>query len=151
MDVSRFEVATLIRQVYPELPEGISYPYIQVRTGNQESQSLLVYTLNGSASPYFIQKYAEENLVPHISLLKGINDIKVYGAKPFEWEVSYQTRKLQQLGIKAREVQTAINSYFRSREVGVGWETNTESQAPLLKQVYFSYRNNSEFKLRGFL
>lgn len=146
MDVSRFEVATLIRQVYPELPEGISYPYIRVKTGNEESHSLLVYTLNGSASPYFIQKYAEENLVPQISLLKGVNDIKVYGAKPFEWEVCYQTRKLQQLGIKAREVQIAINSYFKSREVGLGWESSPNSRTPLLKQVYFSYRNNSEFK-----
>ena len=146
MDVSRFEVATLIRQVYPELPEGISYPYINVKTGNEESSSLLVYTLNGSASPYFIQKYAEENIVPHISLLKGINDINVYGANPFEWEICYQTKKLLQIGIKAREVQTAVNNYFSSKEVGVGWENTSELQAPILKQVYYSFRNNSEFK-----
>ncbi|MDE5417922.1 efflux RND transporter permease subunit [Labilibaculum sp. DW002] len=146
MDVARFEVATLIRQVYPELPEGVSYPFIKVKTGNEESSSLLVYTLNGSSSPYFIQKYAEENLVPHISLLKGINDIKVYGANPFEWEICYQTKKLQQLGIKANEVQKAVSNFFDSKELGVGWETTSEMQTPILKQVYFSFRNNTEFK-----
>lgn len=146
MDVSRFEVATLIRQVYSELPEGVSYPYIQVKTGNDGKSSLLVYTLNGSASPYFIQKYAEENLVPYISLLQGVNDVQVYGANPFEWEVYYQTQKLQKLGLKAQEVQVAVSNYFNSKEVGVGWENTSELQAPILKQVYFSFCNNKEFK-----
>ncbi|PKQ66534.1 hypothetical protein BZG01_10945 [Labilibaculum manganireducens] len=146
MDVSRFEVATLIRQVYPQLPEGVSYPYIQVKTGDEGRSSLLVYTLNGSASPHFIQKYAEENLVSYISLLQGVNAVEVYGANPFEWEVCYQAKKLRQLGMKIGEVQIAVSNYFKSKELGVGWENASGLQSSILKQVYFSYRNNREFK-----
>ena len=38
MDAVRFEVSMLIRQVYPELPAGISYPQIQVSRPDEEER-----------------------------------------------------------------------------------------------------------------
>jgi multidrug efflux pump subunit AcrB len=99
MDVARFEVATLIRQVYPELPEGVSYPYIQVQIGDEDRRSLMVFTLNGSASPYFIQKYAEENLVSKLSLLRGVSDIEVYGAPPMSGRYAIKRKDCSSWGL----------------------------------------------------
>ncbi len=36
MDAVRFEVSMLIRQVYPELPAGVSYPQIHVSRPDEE-------------------------------------------------------------------------------------------------------------------
>ena len=39
MDAVRFEVAMLIRQVYPELPAGVSYPQIRVSRPGEGNMS----------------------------------------------------------------------------------------------------------------
>ena len=36
--VARFEASTIIRQTWPELPDGVSYPYIQMHSPGQSSQ-----------------------------------------------------------------------------------------------------------------
>ncbi|NOU62018.1 efflux RND transporter permease subunit [Marinifilum caeruleilacunae] len=118
LDMARFEMATLIRQVYPELPEGLSYPYLSMKTENEDRQFLKSYTLNSSASPYFIQQFAEEKIVPQLSLVEGVNNIEVYGAVPFIWEVKYESHKLMQLGITSQQVIQGIKNYFNKKELG---------------------------------
>ena len=118
LDMARFEMATLIRQVFPELPDGVSYPYLSLKTENESRQFLISYTLNASASPYFIQQFAEEKIVPGLSLIQGINNVEVYGSTPFVWEVKYNSRTLMALGINTQQVIQSINTYFSRRELG---------------------------------
>lgn len=120
LDAVRFETATLIRQCYPNLPEQISYPLISMSTGGQNIRPVLTYNLNASASPYYIQKYAENNIAPRLSLLEGINEVSVYGAVPFEWEICFDVELVNTLGIKADEIANAVNSYFQKEIIGVG-------------------------------
>ncbi|MGV8096449.1 MAG: efflux RND transporter permease subunit [Mangrovibacterium sp.] len=80
LDAARFEIASLIRQAYPELPEQVSFPELSMSTSGQNTEPVMTYTLNASASPYFIQKYAENHLVPPLSILDGVSGVKVYGA-----------------------------------------------------------------------
>ena len=47
MAAARFEASTIVRQVYPDLPRGTSYPYISVQSSNDnedEERQFLVYT-----------------------------------------------------------------------------------------------------------
>ena len=39
IDAVRFEIASLIRQVYPKLPEGVSYPAISLSTAGEKKPS----------------------------------------------------------------------------------------------------------------
>jgi len=89
-------------------------------TGGENIRPVLTYNLNAGASPYYIQKYAENNIAPGLALLEGINEVKVYGAVPFEWEICFDVELVNTLGIKADEIANAINSYFRKEIIGVG-------------------------------
>lgn len=120
LDAVRFEIASLIRQSYSELPQQVSFPEISLGAGGQKTSPILSYTLNGSSSPYFIQKYAEDHLVPALSLISGINEVKVYGSTPYEWQIEYSSDKIQNLGIRADEITQSINTYFRSDYLGNG-------------------------------
>lgn len=40
----RFEIATLLRQTYNKLPDGVSYPDISVATGGSNIEPILIYT-----------------------------------------------------------------------------------------------------------
>lgn len=128
IDALRFEISTLIRQVYPKLPEGVSYPSVQMRnTDNESKGSILTYTINGSATPILIQEYAEKHLVPKIAMISGVSDVNVYGGTPFEWLVEINSAQIDQLGITASEISSAIRNHFGERIIGLISDTNIES------------------------
>lgn len=120
LDAIRFEVSSLIRQAYPNLPEQVSFPEISVGASGKNSSPILTYTLNASASPFFIQKYAEDHLVPKLSSIPGVNGVKVYGSTPYEWEVRFNSDLVQTLGIHSGEIVQNISDYFRRAYLGQG-------------------------------
>jgi len=119
LDAVRFEIATLIRQTYPALPEGVSFPSISVNTSGEKPQSILTYTLNANASPLLIQQFAEKNIVPKLSVIQGISDVTVYGGNPFEWMVTYKSTQCGSLGISPSEIASSINLFFQDDFIGI--------------------------------
>lgn len=95
LDAARFEVASLIRQTYNTLPEQVSFPELSMSASGENSSPILTYTLNASASPFFIQKYAEEHLVPKLSVIPGASGVKVYGSTPYEWIIRFNSDQIQ--------------------------------------------------------
>lgn len=118
MDAARFQVSSYVRQAYAEFPESVTYPSISVNTPNDEHRSLLSYSLYGSASAFYIQKYAENNIKPGISNIQGINKVEVYGATPYEWFITYEPDKIQALNISINEIRQAIVSHFQTENLG---------------------------------
>ncbi len=140
LDAIRFEAAMLIRRAYPDLPEQVSYPSLSLGTGGQKTSPVLTYTLNASASPFFIQKYAEDNIATKISGIQGVNEVKVYGATPFEWEIRFDVNAIGNLNIRVAEIATAINNYFRKEIIGVG--AIREEGNDYLKNIRLALQND---------
>ena len=66
------KVSTIIRQTWPQLPEGVSYPQISTRRSDDKaSRPFITYTLNAPANPILIQQYAEENIKAGIGTVEG--------------------------------------------------------------------------------
>ena len=120
MDMIRFEVSTIIRQVWPELPDGVSYPQIHARRSDENaSRPFMTYTLNAPSTPILIQRYAEEYIKPILGQLKGIYKIELTGATPMEWQLEYDNRQLEQLGITFTEIQSAISQHYDKEFMGI--------------------------------
>ncbi|MBN1252329.1 MAG: efflux RND transporter permease subunit [Bacteroidales bacterium] len=120
LEALRFEIATLIRISYPELPEQVSYPVISYENDKDKKQALLSYRLNANASPYFIQKYAKNNIVPKLALIKGVNEVNVFGANPYLWQIEYNSVLTEELELTADEIALSVNNYFGKEMVGIG-------------------------------
>lgn len=119
IDAARFEASTIVRQSWPQLPEGLSYPILQVsRPDDKEARAFLSYTLNAAATPVFIQRYAEEQIKPRLSSIKGIYRIDVTGATPMEWRLTYDNDQLISLGITIDNIQQAITRYYNQEFLG---------------------------------
>lgn len=85
IDAARFEVSTLIRQLWSQLPDGVSYPLISTQQSDDKaSRPFMTYTLNAPATPIVIQKYGEERIKPMISALDGVYKVELSGATPME-------------------------------------------------------------------
>lgn len=120
MDATRFEVSTIIRQTWPQLPEGVSYPQIYARrSNNNASRPFMTYTLNAPATPILIQRYAEENIKPALGQIRGIYKVDLSGATPMEWQLEYDNVQLSQLGITLTDIQSAIAGHYEKEFLGI--------------------------------
>jgi multidrug efflux pump subunit AcrB len=120
LDAARYEVASLIRQIYSTLPAQVSFPELSMGASGENSSPILTYTLNASSSPFFIQKYAEDHLVPKLSVIPGVNGVNVYGSTPYEWEIRFNSVQIQELGISSENIAQSISDYFRKDFLGQG-------------------------------
>jgi Cation/multidrug efflux pump len=116
LDAVRFEASTIVRQVWPSLPQGVSYPTISLnRSDANANRPFLSYTLNAPAVPIIIQQFAENNIKPKLAQIPGVNTINISGAMPMEWRVEYDYKQLETVGVSVADIQSAIN-YYLSRE-----------------------------------
>lgn len=119
IDVVRFEVSTIIRQAWPEMPEGVSFPSIYVDSSDDESQRpFLVYTINSVSSSLEIQQKAEDVFKTGFSDIGGVSAVDIYGAEPMQWRLTYDMDKLQHLGITEQNISDAIGRYRYSNAAG---------------------------------
>jgi multidrug efflux pump subunit AcrB len=121
-DIARFEISTIIRQMWHLLPEGVSYPYISMSGASSatNAQPYLRYTVNAPFSPVQIQKYINDNLKPKLSEIPGIDRIDVSGASRMIYKLEYDYAILQNLQISVNDIQNAIRSYLGSEFLGLG-------------------------------
>ncbi len=120
MDAVRFEVANLIRQSYPKLPIGVSYPQLSLSAASESKSPILSYSINSNESPYYIKKYADNYILPKLSSVKGVSQVNMYGASPYEWVIAYDADRLFQLQLTVSEITKAINTYIEKKELGKG-------------------------------
>ena len=120
MDATRFEVSTIVRQTWPQLPEGVSYPQIRTsRSDTKADRPFMTYTLNAPATPILIQRYAEENIKPVLGQLKGVYKVELTGATPMEWQLEYDDTQLTRLGLTLTDLQTAIAGHYEKEFLGI--------------------------------
>ncbi|RED94939.1 efflux RND transporter permease subunit [Marinoscillum furvescens] len=142
IDAMRFEVASLVRQVYPDLPEDLNYPSISLSSSGQQPKPLLTYALSASVSSYFIKKYADDHISSSLSNIDGVGGVQVYGATPFYYRLTYNADELTRLGISIEDISKALRTYFDIRYLG-----RTTSDEGLEFSVAMSQRQGGTFEL----
>lgn len=121
MEQARFEASTIIRQAWPQMPDGASYPSISAsRTIAQSARPVLSYTLVAPDASSKIMQYAEDNISPTIGRLNGVNRVQFSGATPMEWRLTYDSNQLQSLGLTPYQIKEAIASQSQTSFLGSG-------------------------------
>lgn len=108
-DKIRFRVLSAIREVYPRLPEGITYPTVSSFTSREQNMvQLLVYTISADMPPPQIKELVQEKLMSPISLIEGVSSVALYGANSNDWYIRYKPELMQQMGITVSQINDAI-------------------------------------------
>jgi len=119
IDQVRFEVATIIRQLYKRLPEQAGYPTIGLnRPDETERSSFLGYSISAPFSPFEIQELVQNKIEPIISSIPTIDKVSVNGANPKEYVLSYNNDELRGLGIGKSDLLNALQNNFLDRSLG---------------------------------
>lgn len=116
----RFEMVSAIRDVYPRLPQGVSYPNISAYSAREErTVQLLVYTVSAHLEPPEIKQLANEYITPNLSLVEGVSKVDVYGANVNDWYIEYLPQRMEQLGVNPNDIAQAIANQGYAQSVGV--------------------------------
>jgi multidrug efflux pump subunit AcrB len=127
-DAIRFEISTLIRQAWPEMPTGTTFPMLYANLSDQENERpLLTYNLNASQSPPLVQQYADDHIKPVLSQIQGVNKIDIYGASPLEWIIEYDAEKLKSACIITGDIQRSVTLGLTKKNIGVGLLQNSDN------------------------
>lgn len=151
LDQIRFEVAMLIRQLYPKLPKDVSYPSIQLNSPqeNTKQESFMTLQLSGNTEQTTLSNYANEQLKPTLASIEGIYESNIYGSNGLEWIIEYQQNQLEALGIREQDLVVAIQQNFRKESLGLSQNTAgnqinviLENQNTDLNQWKFPVKNS---------
>lgn len=127
VDVSgtKFEIASLLRQIRKKLPEGVSYPSLtggEVQTGNKQNDKvkhILTYQINAGLNTLQIKELIETSVKPELERIEGVYRVDVTGGVGRYMEIAYNARRLANYGLAASDIEDAIRS-FMGKEGVVG-------------------------------
>ncbi|MBN7810425.1 efflux RND transporter permease subunit [Algoriphagus sp. H41] len=120
MELKKFEVLALIRQVYPQLDERLSYPVV---TQSAESRTdfktpILTYSINGPFASFEIKKIAEDVVKPALTQFAEVEEVQVRGANDLQVFVNFDVQKMQAFGISRSFLGQQIAEAFGQKYPG---------------------------------
>ena len=149
IEAARFEVSTLVRQVWSDFPEGVSYPSISVQSAADDSQGpFMSYTINALESPSEILQRAEQVFQPGFAEFNEISKVEITGAQRKVRKLEYDSELLQRLGISERDIQTAVSDYRAKKNIGkYTLSTGISDTSFVLSDIYIPLRDSGLVRL----
>lgn len=120
LDWVRFNAAARVRQVYPQLPLGVSYPTLQLYSSEDtdDRRPLLTYALSGPDNAAVLYRHARESLAPRLGLTSGLDRVEVSGGNEYTWQIRYNEGLLQELQLPVARLQQQLQDWFRPESLG---------------------------------
>lgn len=147
MDLVRFEVSTLIRQLWPQLPQGVSYPSIQAGYSDTKANyPVLIYTMNAPSASNLISDYVETQIRPKLAQIEGVSNIKVSGTLPMEWVLEYNNAQLEKLGLTIGDIQNAVARTTGNMFLGMA-DTQSSTGTLANNSLYLGFDKSAHFDL----
>ena len=91
MAAARFEVASRIRNVYPMLPDGVSYPAISLDIDGAGNRTALTYIFKSPLPSREIGRFVTNHVMTPLSSIDGVDKVSFWGETPFELEVVFDS------------------------------------------------------------
>lgn len=114
MELKKFEVSALIRQIYPQLDQRVSYPLVtqSAEARNDFKTPVLTYSVNGPFASFEIKKIAEDVIKPALTRYAEVEEVTVRGANDLQVFVTFDIQKMQAFGITKTELNQKITQSF---------------------------------------
>ena len=119
MTAVRFEIASKIRNIYPSLPEGVTYPWISLDTRGGKSREAVSFTISSPLPSMEIYKFVSDRLLVPLSAVEGVDRVSFSGITPYEMEITFDSRKAASAGITGPDIARAFNESRIGTEIGL--------------------------------
>jgi len=118
IDTKRFEVSTIIRQVYKKLPKNVSYPTVEVNSPNKKNNYFLNYRVNAPNTSIEIKDVLNKSISNSLYGINGVDQVKFHGADKLEYTISYNYKQLKKLNLTEDYISRKLKQQFHKESVG---------------------------------
>lgn len=115
----RMEVASAIRNLYPQLPDGVSYPTVSLTSEGVKRKLAVSFCVRSDRSPREISSYIDDHMLIPLSSVPGVNDVMQYGGTSYSWNIVYDSDLLRSLGMSPSEIAAAVRDCIGDVSAGL--------------------------------
>ena len=119
MAAVRFEVASIIRNLYPSLPDGVSWPDLSLNVSGERSRTAMSYDIRSSLPTGQIAAFVNDRIMPRLSAIDGVEWVNLSGVTPYEWVIEFDPEMAGLFGITADDISSAFRTCFSGNILGV--------------------------------
>ena len=148
VSATKFEIASLLRQIRKQLPEGVSYPELsggEVVYGSQRketTQVLLSYRVSSNLSDEQLKEYIERQVEPALRRIEEVKRVEVTGGRNKYIVITYDPFILSGYGLSASDIENGIKAFLgRSDVIGElqpSGQTEDQGAAPVKRTLYLA-------------
>lgn len=123
VSATKFEIASLMRQTYRQLPEGVTYPELtggEVVNESRRSESLkllLCYQVNSNLKDEQLKEYIERHVKPELERVEEIQRIEVTGGTSKYIVITYDPFVLSSYGLTVHDMESGIRTFLGRADV----------------------------------
>ncbi len=120
MDFARLDLSERLGALQEDLPARVTpviIPYVP-REFQEQQRPFLEYTVTGPYTPEALRGHVQDVVVPEVTQVDGVNDVEVHGGRDRLLEIELDPRKVEALGLPARQVQQRILELEFVKEAG---------------------------------
>jgi multidrug efflux pump subunit AcrB len=121
-----FEVSELIRQIYPKLPEGTSYPSVSLSGIDDKNTPLLSYIIAAPLQTFSIKKNIEALFQKELSKIPEIQSLSYSSTDNLQLTILFDKDKCQLWNITPDAMTQNFNTYFNNNYPGTFVNKNGE-------------------------
>ena len=123
VSATKFEIASLLRQTYRQLPEGVSYPELSGGEVVNESRSknptqlLQTYQVHSNLTDEQLREYINTHVKPQLQQMQQVKQVEVTGGTNKYIVITYDPMVLAGYGLSAGNLQSGIESFLGRHDV----------------------------------
>lgn len=136
IELLKYEVAQVIRNTYPLLPEGVSYPSVSAGGSNANARPVLSYAVLSPGKEQQLQEQLEELLAEPLKQVAGVGEVNIYGIMPKRWNIALNYNKLLKMGIGLSDIKQAIRTEQVQYPLGQVMVGNGSEKQIVIKGLY---------------
>lgn len=113
MEFRKFEVNSIIRNIYKSLPENMSYPKVEQKGGDSDEQiqsPILTYSVNGPYASYKLQEDVDELIKRPLSEISEVEQVEVSGGNPLQITVDFDVPTLVRYNLTKAQITAALST-----------------------------------------
>lgn len=121
MAARRFEVATVLRSIYPKLPNGVSYPQLSNETSGSQLDKTpsLLYSIEGEGNVAQVRQQAEVFFRHTLLHEDKVANILFQGGEEEVIVIEFDPQAIKTYGLTVSDLEQAIEQNFGSIYPGV--------------------------------
>jgi len=145
VDVFRFELASLLKEIYPKFPKTANYPTLLL-SGNLDktNQAVLTYYLYGHHDLNILYNFIDKKIKMATKSIQGISEIDISGKPEAMINVIVDRQKMLNFHIERADLATRLNAAFAGNEIGMV-NFNDENHVLVLKKQVSSSDELAKF------